>query len=296
MKHILMLGVFLLFQAMSAAALAAADPTHILIVVGPTNHPPGTHEVAASGRLMADCLQRASNLSGVVKAEVVTALPQDQATLDRYASVVFIGDNFPLTQMPDAPASMSRFAAMMARGCGIVCVHFAVGLQAKDLPDDGAHQLLYWLGGYFAVRAKHHQSVAKIFPSATIEPATVTHPICNGWTTFTLHDEPYINLWWGGEHYRPSTRVTPIASSLLPPEKPQRETVAWATERSNDGRGFGIVMPHFYRNWANADLRRCIMNGIIWSAQLEVPAGGVVTADPDLQRYEPSALEPKATK
>ena len=291
MKQILTLALLLSLQVV---ALVAADPTHILVVVGPSNHPAGTHEVAASGRLMADCLMKASNLSGIIKADVVTEWPQDQAVLDRCASVVFIGDNFPLTQMPNAPDLMSSFSAMMARGCGIVCVHYAVGLQAKVLPDDGAHPLLDWLGGYFAVRAKHHQSVAKIFPSATIEPATVTHSICQGWTTFTINDEPYINLWWGGENNRPSSRVTPIASSMLPPEKPQRETVAWATERNDGGRGFGIVMPHFYRNWVNQDLRRCIMNGIVWSAKMEVPVGGVVTAEPELSRYEPAAIEPKA--
>jgi hypothetical protein len=30
---------------------------------------------------------------------------------------------------------------------------------------------------------------------------------------------------------------------MLPPESPKRETVAWCVERSDSGRGFGIVMP-----------------------------------------------------
>ena len=31
--------------------------TRMLIVVGPSNHPPGSHEVAAGGRLMKYCLR-----------------------------------------------------------------------------------------------------------------------------------------------------------------------------------------------------------------------------------------------
>ena len=53
------------------AALHAAD-MRVLIVVGPSNHAPGSHEVAAGGRLMKHCLENMANLPGV-KADVVEA-------------------------------------------------------------------------------------------------------------------------------------------------------------------------------------------------------------------------------
>jgi type 1 glutamine amidotransferase len=70
---------------------------------------------------------------------------------------------------------------------------------------------------------------------------------------------------------RMAANVTALATSLLPPESPKRETVAWSIERADSGRGFGIVMPHFYKNWRDEDLRRFILNGIAWTAKLEVP-------------------------
>ena len=78
---------------------------------------------------------------------------------------------------------------------------------------------------------------------------------------------------------------------MLPPESPKRETVAWCVERSDSGRGFGIVMPHFYKNWRVGDLRRLILNGIVWTAKIEVPAGGVKTNLPNLADFNPDSVE-----
>ena len=83
---------------------------------------------------------------------------------------------------------------------------------------------------------------------------------------------------------------------MLPPDAPQREPVAWCIERKDMGRGFGIVMPHFYRNWKIEDLRRFILNGIVWTAKLGVPEDGVQTTLPDLATFEPGSVEPLPRK
>ena len=92
-----------------------------------------------------------------------------------------------------------------------------------------------------------------------------------------------------------------LATAMLPPESPKRETVAWCVERADGGRGFGIVMPHFYKNWAMEDLRRFILNGIVWTAKIDVPELGVQTETSDLKALSPKAVEyvppiPKAKK
>src|SRR5439155_738329 len=111
--------------------------------------------------------------------------------------------------------------------------------------------------------------IAKIYPTATITPAAPEHPVSRGWREFALHDEPYIRNYFGPNDNQPASNVTALATSMLPPEAPQRETVAWGVERADGGRGFGIVMPHFYKNWQNEDLRRFIMNAIVWTAKLD---------------------------
>jgi hypothetical protein len=66
--------------------------------------------------------------------------------------------------------------------------------------------------------------------------------------------------------------------------KPQ--ILAWACERPDGGRGFGFTGGHFHRNWGNTDYRKLVLNAILWTAKVEVPAGGVEckVTEQDLQR------------
>lgn len=272
-------------------AAFAAEPTRVLILVGPSTHPPGTHEVAAGGRLIEHCLEHMENVSGV-EAEVIDKWPEDRMALQKVASVVFTGDRFPPAEMPARERIMADLTAMMDHGCGLVCYHYATGLGATHVTPEGDHPLLRWMGGYFATKCPHHQSVARVFNAATIEPGSGDHPVLRGWKEFTIRDEPYIKNYFGKDG--PAKNVTILASSMLPPEAPAREAVAWAVARPDGGRGVGIVMPHFYKNWQNDELRKLILNGIVWSAKLEVPKEGVVTKLPDLATFKPAAIEPPA--
>ncbi len=289
MTRILRLVLF--FSSVLVSAFAAA-PTRILIVVGPTDHPPGTHEVAAGGRLLKHCLENMANLPGV-KVDLFYEWPQDAAVRDAASTVVFIGDTFPPNRFPDAARNLAELGAMMARGCGLVCVHYATGLLGTDVKPDGDHPLLHWMGGYFAHRTcPHHVSFAKIFPAATITPTAPQHPVWRGCREFTLNDEPYTNNYLGPAGHRLAAPTTVLATSLLPPEAPKPEAVSWCIQRPDTGRGFAVVMPHFYRNWKLEDLRRYILNGIVWTAKLEVPETGVQTTLPDLRTFAPASIEP----
>lgn len=277
---------------LNCLGICAEPAARVLIVVGPTNHPPGTHEVSAGGRLLKHCLENMTNLPGV-KADLVEGWP-DKALRDAAATIVFIGDTFPANRLPNAEQNLADLDAMMRRGCGIVCVHYATGLLGQDVKPDGDHPLLRWLGGYFANRScKHHESFAKIFPAAVITPAAPHHPVWRGCREFTVNDEPYTNNYFGPGGNQPAANVTALATAMLPPDAPKPETVSWCIERADRGRGFAIVMPHFYKNWALDDLRRNILNGIVWSAKLDVPAGGVQTTLPDLAIFAPQNIEPQ---
>lgn len=272
----------------------AAEPTRILIVVGPSTHPPGTHEVMASARLLKKCLENAKNVPNI-EAKIVNAWP-NQDDQQSASTLVLLGDTFPPHRFPNSAANMKDLSVMMDRGCGIVCLHFATGLMGQDVQADGNHPLLKWMGGYYANRScAHHQSIARIFKSADIKPVG-QHPILNGWSEFTLHDEPYINNYFGPNGNEAAPNVTILATSLLPPENPKPERIAWCVEREDSGRGFGIVMPHFYRNWGNTDLRTFILNGIVWSAKRDVPKEGIASSLTDLKEFQPDAVEPLPTK
>ena len=292
LKTILALSIFCLFPLSSGAQTTQSD-AQILIVVGPSNHPPGSHEVAAGARLMQHCLNTSGNMPQL-KTDVVYEWPTVETQLDAADTVVFIGDTFPPNRFPGSDAILAKLGAMMNRGCGIVCVHYATGLRATDVAEDGEHPLLHWMGGYFATRCPHHQSVAKIYPAAKITPAAPEHPVSRGWKPFTLHDEPYINNYFGKDENKLAANVTALATSMLPPEAPRQEVVSWCVQRDDGGRGFGIVMPHFYRSWKVKDLRTFIMNGVVWTARQPVPDSGVQSELPDLANFRPDSVEPIA--
>ena len=77
LRHLLLTTICLCCVTWSPARLSAEEgATRVLIVVGPSNHAPGTHEVAAGGRLIEHCLENAVNLDGI-DAEVIYEWPEE---------------------------------------------------------------------------------------------------------------------------------------------------------------------------------------------------------------------------
>jgi type 1 glutamine amidotransferase len=284
-------AAFCVLALAGALELTAVAETSVVIVVGPSSHPPGTHEVAAGGRLLEWALENMEDGPGM-EAEVFSEWPKQRRVLETADAIVFLGDLFPPLRMPEPDTIMKDLGAMMDRGAGLACIHFATGVRGEHEAVEGTHPLLRWMGGYFSPRSRHG-SVARVFESVTVSPASPGHPVSSGWREFTTAEEPYYNNYFGREGMAPSGNVAPLATAMLPPEAPKREVVAWGVNRPDGGRGFGVVMPHFYRNWANEDLRRLILNGIVWAAKGNVPATGVRTPPPDLAEFGPESIEPR---
>jgi len=278
-------ALLLVLQAAAERQAAAADATktQVLIVVGPSKHPPGTHEVAAGGRVIKYMLEHAQGVPPVA-AEVAYQWPQDKKVLDRAATIVFTGDLFPGETMENPAKIKADLAAMMGRGCGMVCIHFATGVRPEHMTGDEDHPLVHWLGGCY------YRGKSRVF-TATLVPEPLDHPVLRGWKAFSFDDEPYWNNYFGKDG--PAKNVTPLVSAMLPPDEPKKEIVAWAVERADGGRGMGIVVPHFFRNWKIDNLRTLVLNGICWTAKLDVPPQGVQSSLPDLATFAPASVEPQ---
>ena len=74
---------------------------------------------------------------------------------------------------------------------------------------------------------------------------------------------------------RPLVVATPATAGFGPRD------VAWAYQRPDGGRGFGFGGPDMHSNLALEDHRRLLLNGLVWAARMEVPAGGVASIVPD---------------
>src|SRR4030065_964920 len=64
------------------------------------------------------------------------------------------------------------------------------------------------------------------------------------------------------------------------------EHVAWAYVRANGGRGFGFTGGHWHWSWASDSFRTLVLNGIAWTAGLEIPAQGVPSKTPSFAERE----------
>ena len=262
-----------------------ADPARtrqVVLLAGRPSHGYGAHEHKAGCMLLANALD-ASGLN--LKTTVIDIWPEDPAILEGADVIVSFtdgGNAHPFVR------HLSEIDALMARGKGLVCLHYAVEVPV-GVP--GEH-FLRWVGGYF-------ETDWSVNPHWTAEFATLPeHPITRGVRPFAINDEWYFHM-----RFRSGMEsVTPILTAIAPSSTMSREDgphsgnafvradvaagipqhVAWARTRPDGGRGFGFTGAHVHWNWADDDFRGVVLNAIAWCAHLPVPEGGVVSVTPDL--------------
>jgi type 1 glutamine amidotransferase len=269
----------LLIAALLAAPLHAAappvKPKKLVLIAGKKSHGPvgnGIHDYGWSVRLIRAMLQR-SNVAQDVRVEAhLGAWPRDPATLNDADTVLIISDGRDGTLYEEAPhlATPERvraFDAVMKRGCGLMTFHFST-----FAPEKHRAEVLRWNGGYFQWEQDGKRAWYSAIRTVEAEVAVGSkHPVARGVTPFRLREEFYYNL-------RLSPDAVPVASVPdLKGRAPDGNVVAWALQREA-GRGFGTTCGHFYDNWRNPMFRKLMLNGLVWSAGVEVPAGGVEAA------------------
>ena len=268
----------LLFALFCLATLSAfAADKKIVFVAGNPSHRSGEHEHRAGCLLLQDCLK---NVPGVTSVVYSNGWPTDPKAFDGAATIVVYSDGgggHPLLQ----GNNLKTVGALMDKGVGLVCLHYAV----EPTIEKGEKEFLDWIGGAFEINWSvnpHWDADFKALPK---------HPITRGVKPFLVRDEWYFNM-----RFRADMKdVSPILSAIPDGSTTNRNNgphegnpamramvargdtqhVAWAAERSGGGRGFGFTGGHFHKNWGNDEVRKLVLNAILWTAQVEVPANGV---------------------
>jgi type 1 glutamine amidotransferase len=249
----------------------------VLLVAGRPSHGPGDHEFFAGCAVLMNLLKQTPGVFPVVAKD---GWPKNEQLLETADALVFYMDGrggHPVVQ----GNRMDLIQKQIDRGAGWVNLHYAVDY----LPQHGK-RVLGWMGGYYEPDYSinpHWDAAVRSLPA---------HPITRGVRPFTLRDE-----WYYGMRFPEDTKgLTPVLQAVPPDNtrntkhtggrKGQIETMAWAYDRPDGGRGFGFTGGHFHRNWADENFRRVVVNAILWSARVEVPAAGAPVAfDPaDLNR------------
>jgi type 1 glutamine amidotransferase len=247
----------------------------VLLIAGRQSHGPGDHEFFAGTAILMNLLKQTDGVWPVMARD---GWPKNEKLFDTADTIVMYMDGrngHPAVQ----GNRLELLQKQMDRGCGWVNVHYAVDY----LPKHGK-TVAGWMGGYYEPDYSinpHWDAEVRSLPK---------HPITRGVKPFTLRDEWYYGMRWLSDDVK---NVTPILQAT-PPDATRRtkytesrkgeiETMAWAYERADagKGRGFGFTGGHFHRNWADEDFRRLVVNAILWSAKAEVPEGGAkVEFDP----------------
>ncbi len=268
-------------------SVQAAD-RKLVMIAGPVSHPPLMHEFKAGSMLLQKRLDTVPGLKTVLvtngwPTKLVDGKKVDDNSVFEGADAVFIysdgGAKHPAVQND----RLEVLRALMKKGVSLGLAHYAVEVLAEN----GGSEWKEWVGGYY----ENAFSCNPIW-DANYESMPV-HAITRGVKPFQTKDEWYFNMRFrdgkaGVKDILVATpsdavRDGPYVSPRGPyphiqAAKGKPETMMWAVERADGGRGFGFTGGHFHLNWQNEDQRRLILNALVWLAKLEVPAGGINSA------------------
>lgn len=257
------LSVFVLFVSVS---IAEDNPSAKVLLIGKQpDHPWGTHMYLHTCEMLTKCLQQTEGVETVVS----DGWPTDPAKLKGVKTIVVY--TTPAAELLLDGPHRYEVDQLMNQGVGLVTIHWASSVNQQNLDRLGDRWLSY-LGGTWV------SNVGLSTSESPLKQLIPEHPICRGWSEYDLHDEYYLNPTIAAA--KPLLQVTTKGQDVI---------VAWGHERKDGGRAFATTLGHYYRNFQIDAFRRMIVNGILWTAHVEVPTSGapVTLSEDDL------ALPPK---
>ncbi|MGD9645023.1 MAG: ThuA domain-containing protein [Pirellulales bacterium] len=276
---LVLLIALVLTRPSHAAEPAAADNARdntakkiLLIGAEKDGHPYRTHEYMPVCEVLAKCLRQTEGVEPVVSR----GWPTDAAVAAGASSIV-VYVPWGANTLFEGP-QRGQVKQLLDDGAGLVALHWATGAEK----DEYGQLWLDQLGGWFHTDFSPIQHLER-----RLHIADPHHPIARGVSDFTLFDEFYFKL-----------RFADGAKPLVTVDfEGSPQTIAWTYVRPGSqaddkaGRSFGCDAGHYHKNFGNDYFRRLVINGILWTAHVEIPAGGAPAnlAPADLELPAPVA-------
>jgi type 1 glutamine amidotransferase len=244
-------GIFVACLA-SVGVLCAAEedsiPTRVLLISSEPDHPWATHMYEHECKLLGKCLE---NTRGVQSTTSI-GWPKDAKQLEGVKAIVFYCKHAGDILLD--PVNRDQCMRLLKGGAGLTAIHWSTGADERYGPE-----YLELLGGWFN-RAHSGLSTGKSW----LTQADPKHPITRGWKEWEIRDEFYLNL-------RFAKATKPLLTVKVDGVD---QVVGWTLERAGGGRAFGTTLGHFHDNFVREDFRRLLVNGILWTAHVDVPTEG----------------------
>ena len=251
-RFTLLLAVLML--SIPGFVTAGDKTTKILLIGKDRDHPYATHEYMFDCALLATSLKQTPGVETVVS----NGWPKNADMLKDVKAIVLYTRNGGNVLFD--PLNAKQAETLLKNGVGLTAIHWSTGADKK-----AGEQWLDTLGGWFST------DFSKLNTTTTkLKQADPKHPICRGWTEYDLRDEFYLELKF-------KEKITPIIQVEL---NKKTHTVAWTYEQpdSKGGRSFGTVLGHFHSNFGEKPFRQALVNGILWTANVNVPEMGAPIA------------------
>lgn len=281
-------------QLKPEAGTSGVQKKKALLLAGRRSHGFGAHDHTSGCALLTKLL----NESGLpIEAEWISLEKAGWPSAEKLATANTIviysdgGQGHPFNEHLD------ELKKLTDKGVGIVCIHYGT----ETVAGKPGNALMEWTGGFFE-------------PHWSVNPHWVAHytklpdhATTRGVKPFSTNDEWYYHM----RFLKDMDGVTPILTDLPPKESLSRpdgphsgnaevrkavlerkepQHMAWARQRPDGGRGFGTTGGHVHWNWGNDQFRKLVLNAIVWTAGVDVPADGTpagkVTVDDLLQNHD----------
>lgn len=270
MRIALLISLFSFYCSFAKAADAPAPEKPKILFIGKNpDHPYGSHMYMHVSGVLAQCAELAG-----AETVVSNGWPSEPAKLQGVKAIVVYTN--PGAELLLDSLHRSEFEAMMNKGVGLVTIHWASSIKKEDFDRLGKT----WLGFTGATWQSNVGLSGGPSPLVQLLPE---HPVCRGWKTFEISDEYYLNP--TNQSAKPLLQVR---------EKGGKEVeVGWVYERPDGGRAFVTTLGHSYKYFQQESFRRLIMNGVLWSAHIEIPKDGARVDLPEAALALPPKPEAK---
>jgi type 1 glutamine amidotransferase len=254
----------------STALVAAEKKVKVLLIGKDLDHPRNTHTYLSDCELLAKCLRQTNGVEAVVS----NGWPKDPATVQGVTAIV-LHTRLGGTVLFRGP-QRRQVEEMMRQGVGLTAIHWGTGAET---PEGGPW--LQAMGGWF--NAEGDGFSRYLVQTSRLRQTDPGHPVCRGWSDFDLREEYYFDLC-----FLPGAR--PLMETVI---EGKNYPIGWVYERrhSQGGRSFGFVGGHFHDNFGIKAFRQAVVNGILWTAHVDVPENGAPIAitpkDMELPAEEP---------